>query len=49
MFRFLNEREMLSVIKGINSGDNESIFSDEPLFDFGDRDMELDGIFQSVG
>ncbi|KAL6890218.1 hypothetical protein ACP4OV_008981 [Aristida adscensionis] len=42
-------REMLAVMEGIDSGDDESIFSDEPPFDFGDDDGELDGIFGSVG
>ncbi|KAL6839648.1 hypothetical protein ACP4OV_030587 [Aristida adscensionis] len=49
VFGFINEREMLAVMEGIDSGDDESIFSDEPPFDFGDDDGELDGIFGSVG
>ncbi|KAL6603798.1 hypothetical protein ACP70R_044159 [Stipagrostis hirtigluma subsp. patula] len=49
VFGFIDEREMLGVMEGMDSGDDESIFSDEPPFDFGDDDAELDGIFGSVG
>ena len=34
-------------MEGIDSGDDDSIFSHEPPFDFGDGDEELDGIFRS--
>ena len=34
-------------MEGIDSGDNSSIFSHEPPFDFSDGDAELDDIFQS--
>jgi hypothetical protein len=47
VFGFLDEREMLGVMEGIDSGDDDSIFSDEPPFDFGDDDAELEGIFRS--
>ncbi|OEL22185.1 hypothetical protein BAE44_0016795 [Dichanthelium oligosanthes] len=47
VFGFVDEREMLGVMEGIDSGDDDSIFSDEPPFDFGDGDAELDGIFRS--
>lgn len=47
VFGFLDEREMLGVMEGIDSGDDDSIFSDEPPFDFGDGDTELEGIFRS--
>ena len=47
MFGFLDERELLGAMQGIDSGDGDSIFSHEPPFDFGDGDAELDGIFQS--
>lgn len=47
VFGFLDEREMLGVMEGIDSGDDDSIFSDEPPFDFGDGDAELEGIFRS--
>ncbi|XP_062229314.1 E3 ubiquitin-protein ligase RDUF1-like [Phragmites australis] len=49
VFGFLDEREMLGVMESIGSGDDESIFSDEPPFDFGDGNAEFEGIFQSVG
>ena len=48
VFGFFRERDILGVMEGIDSGD-ESIFSDEPPFDFGDEDQELDDIFRSVG
>jgi hypothetical protein len=47
VFGFVDEREMLGVMEGIDSGEDDSIFSDEPPFDFGDGDAgELDGIFR---
>ncbi|GJN38884.1 hypothetical protein PR202_gb27963 [Eleusine coracana subsp. coracana] len=46
----LDEREMLGVMEGIDSGDDDSIFSDEPPFGFGDGEVEeLDGVFRGVG
>ncbi|CAL5048826.1 unnamed protein product [Urochloa decumbens] len=47
VFGFLDEREMLGGMEGIDGGDDESMFSDEPPFDFGDGDAELDSIFRS--
>ncbi|KAG2607357.1 uncharacterized protein LOC120671212 [Panicum virgatum] len=47
VFGFLDERELLGAMQGIDSGDGDSIFSHEPPFDFGDGDAELDGIFRS--
>lgn len=49
VFGFIDEREILGVMEGIDSGDDESIFSDEPPFDFGDGDAyaELDGVFRN--
>ncbi|RLM54380.1 hypothetical protein C2845_PM10G16700 [Panicum miliaceum] len=47
VFGFLDERELLGAMEGIDSGDDDSIFSHEPPFDFGDGDAELDGIFRS--
>ena len=47
VFGFLDERELLGAMEGIDSGDDDSIFSHEPPFDFGDGDEELDGIFRS--
>ncbi|KAJ1260007.1 hypothetical protein BS78_10G199300 [Paspalum vaginatum] len=47
VFGFLDEGEILGVMEGIDSGDDDSIFSDERPFDFGDGDAELDGIFRS--
>uniref|UniRef100_A0A453SIZ6 RING-type domain-containing protein n=1 Tax=Aegilops tauschii subsp. strangulata TaxID=200361 RepID=A0A453SIZ6_AEGTS len=49
VFGFLSEREILGVMEGIDSGEDESMFSDEPPFDFGDEGPELDDIFRSVG
>ncbi|RCV22278.1 hypothetical protein SETIT_4G208100v2 [Setaria italica] len=46
VFGFVDEREMLGVMEGIDSGDDDSIFSDGPPFDFGEGDAELDGIFR---
>ncbi|KQK17593.1 E3 ubiquitin-protein ligase RING1 [Brachypodium distachyon] len=48
VFGFISERDILGVMDGIDSGD-ESIFSDESPFDFGDDGPELDNVFQSVG
>ncbi|KAI4971215.1 hypothetical protein ZWY2020_002129 [Hordeum vulgare] len=49
VFGFLSEREILGVMEGIDSGEDESMFSDEPPFDFGDEGRDLDDIFRSVG
>ncbi|TVU08229.1 hypothetical protein EJB05_41626, partial [Eragrostis curvula] len=56
VFGLLNEGDifsdevLLGGMEGIDSGDDESIFSDEPPFAFGDGEMEeLDGIFRGVG
>lgn len=52
VFGLLDERDMLGVMEGLDSGDDDSIFSDEPPFDFGDgevEELELDGIFRGVG
>ncbi|KAM0853609.1 hypothetical protein ACQ4PT_050971 [Festuca glaucescens] len=51
VFGFFSERDILGVMEGIDSGD-ESIFSDEPPFNFGDLDdegQEIDDMFRSVG
>uniref|UniRef100_A0ACD5UH39 Uncharacterized protein n=1 Tax=Avena sativa TaxID=4498 RepID=A0ACD5UH39_AVESA len=51
VFGFFSERDILGIMEGIDSGD-ESIFSDEPPFDFGDLDdegQEIDDMFRSVG
>ncbi|CAN6207198.1 unnamed protein product [Urochloa humidicola] len=49
VFGFLDERDMLGGMEGIDGGDGHSIFSDEPPFDFGDgdADADLDRIFRS--
>ncbi|KAF0931389.1 hypothetical protein E2562_004526 [Oryza meyeriana var. granulata] len=47
VFGFLDEREILGAMEGLDSGD-DSGFSDEP-FDFGDEGDELGDIFRSVG
>ncbi|CAN6177454.1 unnamed protein product [Urochloa humidicola] len=47
VFGFLDERDMLGVMEGIDSGDDDSIFSDEPPFDFGEGDADLDGVFRN--
>ncbi|KAK1611484.1 hypothetical protein QYE76_035157 [Lolium multiflorum] len=51
VFGFFSERDILGVMEGIDSGD-ESLFSDEPPFNFGDLDdegQEIDDMFRSVG
>lgn len=48
VFGFLDEREILGAMEGLNSGDDESGFSDEP-FDFGDEGDDIGDIFRSVG
>lgn len=51
VFGFFSERDILGGMEGIDSG-AESIFSDEPPFDFGDFDdegREIDDMFRSVG
>ncbi|KAF8687819.1 hypothetical protein HU200_042758 [Digitaria exilis] len=51
VFGFVDEGEMLGMMEGIDSGEDDSMFSDEPPFDFGvgdgDGDAELDSIFPS--
>ncbi|XP_047074328.1 uncharacterized protein LOC124683957 [Lolium rigidum] len=51
VFGFFSERDILGVMEGVDSGD-ESLFSDEPPFNFGDLDdegQEIDDMFRSVG
>uniref|UniRef100_A0A0D9WSC6 RING-type E3 ubiquitin transferase n=1 Tax=Leersia perrieri TaxID=77586 RepID=A0A0D9WSC6_9ORYZ len=50
VFGFLDEREILGAMEGLDSGDDDDDtgFSDEP-FDFGDEGDELGDIFRSVG
>ncbi|XP_052157730.1 uncharacterized protein LOC127775520 [Oryza glaberrima] len=48
VFGFLDEREILGAMEGLDSGDDESGFSDEP-FDFGDEGDDIGDIFRSVG
>jgi hypothetical protein len=52
VFGFVDGQEMLGMMEDIHSGADDSIFSDEPPFDFGDgevEELELDGIFRGVG